>query len=199
MNISFLDKTVSFGTPDMPRDGFDVVITDSEPVTRAKVIKILESCNRMAVLSPHPELAFRNFAAQFRPAAAAGCAVFNPQGDVLMIFRRKRWDLPKGHIETGESAADCALRETAEETGLANARLGYHICDTHHAYILDGQWELKCTSWFTASCPDPATPAPQLEEDIEQAAWTPKNMLAERLSDSYPTIREVFARISEKD
>ena len=30
-----------------------------------------------------------------------------------------RWDLPKGHCEPGESFLAAAIRETAEETGIA--------------------------------------------------------------------------------
>ena len=31
----------------------------------------------------------------------------------------KRWDLPKGHVDPGETDIECALRELAEETGIA--------------------------------------------------------------------------------
>jgi len=30
----------------------------------------------------------------------------------------KRWDLPKGHVDDGESEMECALRELWEETGI---------------------------------------------------------------------------------
>jgi bis(5'-nucleosidyl)-tetraphosphatase len=41
-----------------------------------------------------------------------------PITDFLLMKHPKRWDLPKGHIEAGESDLDCALRETWEETGI---------------------------------------------------------------------------------
>ena len=31
----------------------------------------------------------------------------------------ERWDLPKGHIDPGETDLECALRELEEETGIA--------------------------------------------------------------------------------
>jgi len=37
----------------------------------------------------------------------------------LLMRHRDRWDLPKGHAETGETILETALRETEEETGLA--------------------------------------------------------------------------------
>lgn len=36
----------------------------------------------------------------------------------LLMKHRQRYDLPKGHVESGESDLECALRETAEETGI---------------------------------------------------------------------------------
>ena len=39
--------------------------------------------------------------------------------DFLLVHHRQRqtWELPGGHIEEGESARDCAVRELFEETG----------------------------------------------------------------------------------
>jgi len=42
----------------------------------------------------------------------------NPE--FLLVKHRDRYDLPKGHIEEGESELDCALREMCEETGITS-------------------------------------------------------------------------------
>ncbi|MFM8758223.1 MAG: NUDIX domain-containing protein, partial [Methylophilaceae bacterium] len=42
---------------------------------------------------------------------AAGGLVENELGQVLMIFRRGKWDLPKGKLDPNESIDECALRE----------------------------------------------------------------------------------------
>jgi bis(5'-nucleosidyl)-tetraphosphatase len=36
----------------------------------------------------------------------------------LLMKHRERYDLPKGHVEPGESDLECALREMTEETGI---------------------------------------------------------------------------------
>lgn len=56
-----------------------------------------------------------------RPPIAA--AVIVDSGRVLLVRRRVKegslsWQFPAGEIEEGESAADAAVRETREETGL---------------------------------------------------------------------------------
>lgn len=50
------------------------------------------------------------------------CGVLVVRGDpvreFLLMKHADRWDLPKGHIEPGESETQCALRELEEETGI---------------------------------------------------------------------------------
>lgn len=44
-------------------------------------------------------------------------------GEILLISLSdgRRWQLPKGHLEPGESEADAAVREVREETGVRGA------------------------------------------------------------------------------
>jgi 8-oxo-dGTP pyrophosphatase MutT (NUDIX family) len=81
---------------------------------------------------------FRRIAAdrpELRQASVALCVLTPLGGDTLLITRRAislrshagQWALPGGRREPGESAADAALRELHEETGLladADAVLG---------------------------------------------------------------------------
>lgn len=195
INVHFLDKTVAFRKEIEPDERFDTVIAADDTVTRAKILKILESCNRLAVLSPQPQSVFKRFSADFKNVDAAGGVVTNPNGDVLMMFRRGRWDLPKGHIEPCEPPKHCARREVGEETGITNTDIGELICDTYHAYDFYGQWELKRTQWFEMHSDGSETPVPQHEEGIERVEWIPRPKVAECLKHSYPTIREVIATL----
>ena len=42
----------------------------------------------------------------------------DPHKSFLLMKHRDRYDLPKGHVESGESNLECALREMTEETGI---------------------------------------------------------------------------------
>lgn len=44
-----------------------------------------------------------------------------PVKSFLLMRHHDRWDLPKGHVDEGESDAECAIRELREETGIAAA------------------------------------------------------------------------------
>lgn len=45
---------------------------------------------------------------------------FGGEWRVLLLRVYRNWDFPKGVVEAGESPLDAAIRETAEETGLAD-------------------------------------------------------------------------------
>ncbi|HTE56063.1 MAG TPA: NUDIX hydrolase [Kofleriaceae bacterium] len=62
--------------------------------------------------------------APVRPVVAAAGVAFDQDGRVLLVRRgrppnQQVWSVPGGRIEPGEPAADAAVREVAEETGLA--------------------------------------------------------------------------------
>lgn len=52
---------------------------------------------------------------------ACGVLLFreDPHLSFLLMKHPTRWDLPKGHVDPGETDLECALRETYEETGIA--------------------------------------------------------------------------------
>ena len=152
----------------------------------------------MCIRDSDPGAAFGAFAAGFVPVEAAGGVVVNDRGEWLMILRNGRWDLPKGHLEAGESLAACAEREIAEETGIA-ARVERPLCETLHAYWFakTARWELKRTHWFRLRPAGAGIPAPQTEEGIERVSWCAPAEREEHLRDAFPTIRRVAAAMEE--
>lgn len=125
---------------------------------------------------------------------AAGGLVTNDQGDLLMIYRRGKWDLPKGKQDDGESIAACAVREVEEETGLKQVILGDSLGITLHTYEQDGVEIEKETHWFKMLAPGVQQLVPQTEEDIEKIEWVNKAALKTYLQNTYANIAEIVAR-----
>jgi 8-oxo-dGTP pyrophosphatase MutT (NUDIX family) len=57
------------------------------------------------------------------------------------------WALPKGLIDPGETGAETALREVAEETGLTG-RLEHKLGDIRYVYTRRGERVFKVVSFF---------------------------------------------------
>ena len=78
---------------------------------------------------------------------SAGAVVLGTDG--CLVLRRAgtdEWIFPKGHLERGERAADAAVREVREETGLDIRLLG-PIGTTRYAFGRDGKHR-KRVEWF---------------------------------------------------
>ena len=125
---------------------------------------------------------------------AAGGLVTNPKGEILWIFRRGFWDLPKGKLDERETIQTCAVREVAEETGISNLVLGDLILKTTHRYhdIYFNSEVEKTTYWYKMSIDQLQDGIPQTEEDIEAIAWVKKEDLAPYLAKTYDSIKEVM-------
>jgi 8-oxo-dGTP pyrophosphatase MutT (NUDIX family) len=128
----------------------------------------------------------------YEPVDAGGGVVQNENGDVLMIYRRGKWDLPKGKRDDGEDIAACALREVSEETGLQGLQLGEKVCDTYHVYSQNKQSLLKHTVWYRMTGSSKETLVPQKEENILEAKWINEAELGPIVYKSYEAIREVL-------
>lgn len=190
--IYFQDKSLTFSRVQAPSADFVIPSVEVGSLTRAKVLKIFETHNSLVALSNEPEAAFRRFGEEFTGVEAAGGVVVNPRGEWLMIRRNGRWDLPKGHVEPGESFDRCAEREIEEETGV-KARVLRPLCDTYHAYFFPPteRWELKRTHWYLLRATELQSLVPQTEEGIVEVAWCNPTQIDEQLKASYPTIRRV--------
>ena len=124
--------------------------------------------------------------------AAAGGVIVDETGRVLMIFRRGKWDLPKGKAEENESMETCAEREVIEETGVKNISLTGHLITTYHTYVERGNAILKETYWYSFSASGNQELKPQLEEDITEIRWATRGDLDILLRNSYRMIADVL-------
>ena len=132
---------------------------------------------------------------------AAGGLVLNEDGDLLMIFRRGRWDLPKGKLDDGEQIEDCAVREVKEETGLRKLNVKRFLGITHHKYFDThiNEEVTKQTHWFEMRAKRKQELIPAREEDIEALEWVDEKKIPERLQNSYANIAEIIEKMKKEN
>ncbi|MGB0428649.1 MAG: NUDIX domain-containing protein [Flavobacteriales bacterium] len=125
---------------------------------------------------------------------AAGGLVYNKKSKLLVIYRNKKWDLPKGKKEKGESTKACALREVEEETGCKNLKLKKAKKQvTYHTYYCkhNKAMALKKCSWFEMKTTKKSKLKPQREEDISEVFWMPKKKLKTFRKKTYLSLRDL--------
>jgi len=125
---------------------------------------------------------------------AAGGLVWNKDNELLMIFRQDKWDLPKGKVDDGETLEACAIREVQEETGLINLTLGNFVGITQHEYF-DKYLQkevIKESHWFVMQANSNEQLIPQIEEQITEIRWVPKEEINTLLKNSYLNIELII-------
>lgn len=129
---------------------------------------------------------------------AAGGLISNPAGEILLMFRRGKWDLPKGKLDEGETLEACALREVQEETGLHNISLDGKITETFHYYPWKNKKVLKHSHWYRMRFTGTELTIPQIEEDIIDIQWIRPENLGKYMQYSYQNIIDVFLKAGYK-
>jgi ADP-ribose pyrophosphatase YjhB (NUDIX family) len=132
---------------------------------------------------------------KFRIVHAAG-GLIRKKEKFLMIYRMKKWDLPKGKKEKNEKYRRTATREVQEECNVT-VRIGSKICTTWHTYTMNKNAMLKKTKWYLMDCLDDAKMKPALEEDIEELRWMTQKEVYHALEHSYKSISYVFEQYYE--
>lgn len=128
----------------------------------------------------------------FKFAPAAGGIVLVDDG-IVAIERNGIPDLPKGHIENGESEEEAALREVMEETAISELAIIKRLPATYHCYLLENQWVLKKTSWFLMKSEAAFHPKPQQEEGITKVFLLNKDNINDFLENTFVSLREIVA------
>jgi 8-oxo-dGTP pyrophosphatase MutT (NUDIX family) len=143
----------------------------------------------------HPDLEElkQAFFKKFTLIKAGGGLVKNKKEELLLIFRRGKWDLPKGKLDKGEKLLDCAIREVKEETGLKFIEAGEQITTTYHTYHEGTKFILKESHWWGMKLTVDEKAVPQLEEDITEIRWVPVRALENYLENSFVLITDIIA------
>ena len=86
----------------------------------AKRINAVSSYKEKQILCPKDIAEILMEKMQFEKQEILKVAILNNNKELLMLHRKdnKKWTMPGGTLEFGESMVDCALREVKEESGL---------------------------------------------------------------------------------
>ncbi|NUM50627.1 MAG: NUDIX domain-containing protein [Flavobacteriales bacterium] len=127
---------------------------------------------------------------------AAGGLVVNSQGKVLMIYRLKKWDLPKGKMEKSETPEEAAVREVQEETGISGLTVMEKLPDSFYFYEPSkGERVLKHIYWYKMHCERVEKLVPQTEEGISDVKWMDKTELSEAIKNTFPSVKDLLLSI----
>lgn len=145
-----------------------------------------------------PIMAFKKFSLQFLHMEAAGGLVNSPGGQVMMIYRLGKWDLPKGKLDKNETSEKAAIREVEEECGISGLTVIDELPETVHVYPhKDGNWIMKKTRWYLMHAESWENPVPQKEEQIMKAVWCDKSELTSIKNEAYRSIADLLAHYLE--
>ena len=129
----------------------------------------------------------------FRMAPAAGGVVVK-DGKFVSIVRKGIPDLPKGHIEQGETPKVAALREVEEETGIGKLHIINELPSTWHCYLEHDEWTLKRTYWYLMESEETIQPKPQTEEGITEIKLIGNEGIEDFLKNTFRSISEILGK-----
>jgi 8-oxo-dGTP pyrophosphatase MutT (NUDIX family) len=188
-----IHRTLAEATTECRQKGGRVLVLDAARIN-------FNAADPPRVIAPAAVLNLDAFG--YRPPesveAAGGYVVRRgPAGvELLLIFRRGQWDLPKGKLDTGETPTEGAVREVAEEVGVPEESLEVlrPLGTTVHGYPHPRRatYAVKTTHWFAMTA-KATNFTPQAEEDIELVEWVPWSEAGIRLR--FESLRQHHAAV----
>ncbi len=110
----------------------------------------------------------------------------------LLLKREQDTDIPKGHIEKGETALEAAKREVKEETGLEPFFLPYFSIQTKYFFYEGKEKVMKTVKFFIAKS---STKSVKISAEHVGYAWLDQESML--LQASYKDIKEVLPKVYE--
>jgi len=142
----------------------------------------------------NPEKLEKFLLKKLKVVEAGGGLVYNSRKEILFIRRNKKWDLPKGKVEKGETYEEAAIRETMEETGVKDLKVRKFLTKTYHVFKRNEKFRLKVTYWFEMYTDYDGPLIPEPTEGIKKAKWKNFEKTQKALLDSYENIKLLFPK-----
>ncbi len=179
-----------------PETGLELEVYRLNEIRFEEILHKLRHSNSNGVCLYHSDLEylFTEFKKSFEVVFAAGGLVIKNQREILCIFRNRRWDLPKGKMEEGESTEETALREVEEECGIGKLSIIKPLQTTYHIFYENSKNKLKITQWFLMNTEDHSQPKPQREEGITLAQYIPIQTIADLYDNMYANVSALIKK-----
>lgn len=120
---------------------------------------------------------------------SAGIVVYDGGRFLLLRYDAGHWDLPKGHVEKGESDRDAALRELKEETGLEAAIIEGFEERINYVFTKGGKPIKKEVVFFVGT---PIETEVTLSDEHTDFVWLPLAGAVKKVT--YDTARDVLKK-----
>ena len=162
-----------------------------ETTSLQTILQVLKETKtrKIYLMGDDPATLLKTFKSKLPVVQAGGGLVRNQSGKMLFIFRKGKWDLPKGKIDKGETLEKGAKREVKEETGVKKLELNGLAGVTYHIFKRNDKYQLKETHWFHMTTTYTGKLKPELQEDITKAKWKGPKKTAKALENSYGNIK----------
>ncbi len=140
---------------------------------------------------------WETFCIEYKMIKAGGGLVSNNKGELLFIYRARKWDLPKGRIHGNENIETTAIREVEEECGIANVTIQKFLLNTYHFYYHERKLRLKKIYWFLMYSEYSGKLTPLFTEGIKKVHFKNSEEVALALTNTYANVRTVLQKYHE--
>ena len=183
----FVNENVILLTSQIPF-GSKINLYDLKKTSLDDIISNVKKHKKIFLFHKNSEKLISSFKKKIKVISAGGGVVKNSFDETLFIFRRNKWDLPKGKKDKGETIDQTALREVKEETGIVDLKINDFRTITYHVFKKNSEYCLKETSWYNMTSNFDGKFIPEIKEDITKVVWKSENKIR-KIKNTFPNIK----------
>jgi len=183
----FVNENVILLTSEIPF-GSKINLFDLKKISLKEIICNVKKHKKIFLFHKNSEKLISSFKKKIKVISAGGGIVKNSFDETLFIYRRNKWDLPKGKKDKGETIDLTALREVKEETGIGNLKIIDFRMKTYHIFKKNNEYCLKETTWYNMISDFDGKFIPEIKEDITKVVWKNESKI-QKIKNTFPNIK----------
>ena len=183
----FVNENVIILTNKIPFDS-KISLFDLKKISLSDIISNVKKHKKIFLYHKNSDKLITSFKKKIKVIKAGGGIVKNNFNETLFIYRRKKWDLPKGKKDKGETIDVTALREVREETGIVDLKIIDFRTITYHIFKKNSEYCLKETTWYNMISNFDGEFVPEIKEDITKVVWKNTKKI-KKLKNTFPNIK----------